>query len=643
MSWWKLIKKNGGRVGRASTAARAAAFSMLGLAAVEAGSSGSVTLTNEPGAVVQIGTTVVVSGTTDAQYVAQTVLLVNRKPVDAKQGSGAYALKWQTTNAGIGNNDLEVAVVGANGSRRVIARKQVAVVNDQPVTVSLPEAISSFARPAKLRIGATRGYVPEKATLWVDSTAERRELTVVDGYIEWDPNKVSSGEHVLSVTTRDAEGRIANSPAITVTVPPRFSAKVSNTVTITSENPDVSLDVLVAEGIDVKQVKGWIDVRPPVETDSPVSVLRLPAIDLESGKHEVRAELVTKRGEVYRQGPIAVLIDNQHAASLAAAAAAERDAAEAAEKAQREAMERAAAEEKERLAKLSASVSGQSKRTGDDRTRTGVAAFADAARLSATGRVPSRVDRLKNAGAIGQARGMCVTDTDGTALVTDMFTVTARLAKGKGSIIIDSDAVAPDFAPMMENARKFVLAYLKKQGRTADLSGADIHIGYQSNGSKGNGTAGAAAAAAIVSALLKTPVRGDVAITGAIRENGDLIPLESLDLKKAAALADPTVATVVIPQFRQNVEEVLGIDPIVLVTHRIVAAQDMNQVLRQALTGYDGGSIAKAASFFTQGIAQYAAGKHSTAVSYLDRAKQATPEDITIPLWISAVKKTSRQ
>lgn len=615
-----------------STAAVAAALAAPAIAAAADG-PGKITLTNEPGAVVKIGTTVVVSGTTDAQYVAQTVLMANRKPVDAKQGSGDYSLKWETANAGIGDNDLEVAVIGANGSRRVISRMRVTVVSGEPVRISLAEPAAGFARPVQIRVETAPGYQPEKARLIVDGEPEKRELPIVNGVIEWDISRAASGDHTLSIAARDYDGRIAHSAPIKAAVPPRFAAKVPGAAAITKDSPDIAVGITVPDGIEVAKIRAWVDVLPPVEIESRAGVIKLPALDLASGKHEVRAEMVTAKGEVYKQGPFSILIDNQYAAALAATEAAERARDEAAQKAREQALEQPA--EKKNAAKLTGGADEQGKAPGP-------AAFLEAARLSSTGRLPSRSGPAKSAGAIGTVRGLSMQSGDDASEMGGLFTITVKLAKGSGGIVVNGDAVGPDFAPAMEAARKAAVAYIKKQGRNVDISNADIQISFESAEAKGGASAGAAAAAAIVSYLLKVPVRADVTVTGAIREDGTLTAVGSPGLAKAEALRDPSLLTLVVPPFRQSLEEALSLSPKLLVSHRIVAAKDLGQVLRQALSGYDEGSLAKANSFFTQGIANYAAGKAAAALSYLDRARQVTPEDLTIPVWISAIKKSAR-
>ena len=127
-------------------------------------------------------------------------------------------------------------------------------------------------------------------------------------------------------------------------------------------------------------------------------------------------------------------------------------------------------------------------------------------------------------------------------------------------------------------------------------------------------------------------------ITGAIEPDGAIMPVGAVDLKAAAAFTDPTVLTVIVPRSADNIADVLSLPKKILAGHRLVAAKDMGQVLRQALVGYDEGTLASACQLFGDGLALYNAGKVDEAVGKLLEAQRLTPEDISIPVWIKMMR-----
>jgi ATP-dependent Lon protease len=87
-------------------------------------------------------------------------------------------------------------------------------------------------------------------------------------------------------------------------------------------------------------------------------------------------------------------------------------------------------------------------------------------------------------------------------------------------------------------------------------------------------------ATAITSALLKVPVRNDVAMTGEITLRGRILPIGGLKEKILAAHRGG-IKTVLIP--KDNEKDVKEIPPKILKSVELVSVEHMDEVLRKAL------------------------------------------------------------
>ena len=93
-------------------------------------------------------------------------------------------------------------------------------------------------------------------------------------------------------------------------------------------------------------------------------------------------------------------------------------------------------------------------------------------------------------------------------------------------------------------------------------------------------SAGITMATTIVSALLKIPVRSDVAMTGEITLRGRVLPIGGLK-EKILAAHRAGIKTVLIP--KDNEKDIKEIPPKILKSIELVAVEHMDEVLRKAL------------------------------------------------------------
>lgn len=593
-----------------------------------------VIINDEAGAVVEFGSVVNVCGTAEQQMVKGVSLLVDRSEVASKSGSGQYTLSWDTRSASLGVHYLEVAVVGSNGGKKIISRTDVKVIQEQPVSISVQSAAVSLGTPQKISISSAYSYTPIRARLYVDAIATQQQVSIKDNCIEWNASEAAAGNHKLEVFTWDASGFVARSYPISVTIPERLIVKAPDSAVITEQTPSITIGVTIPQGMPVKKLSACCDGKPVVELGSRCDTVNIPALELESGKHDISIELLDTNGAVYKWGPQPVTVDNQYKAAIAAKAEAEKASAEAAEKAKQDRVE---AERAKQEAEDAASEKAKTKQKKVNAWVNG-AGYRDAAKQGAIDQACARSSLSSSGGTVGKVRGLCVRVIDDQIEFGNICSITAKVTEGHSSVTVNASDVDEDFMNSITNVRKFVIAYVAKAGYKVDWSKTNIELHYQRNGPKGGDSAGAAMATAILSSLFNVPIRNEVVVTGAIESDGTIEPVGGVDLKAAAAFSDPSVLTIIVPRFSDNVADVLSLPPKLLVGHRLIAADDMNQVLRQALVGYDQGTLAAASQLFGQGLALYGNGKTNDAIVKLTQAQSYTPEDLTIPVWINVMK-----
>jgi predicted S18 family serine protease len=138
----------------------------------------------------------------------------------------------------------------------------------------------------------------------------------------------------------------------------------------------------------------------------------------------------------------------------------------------------------------------------------------------------------------------------------------------------------------MQESAQAALSYIRSRAPSLGLdvdfhNRADIHIHLPEGAIPKDGpSAGITMATAVVSALLRVPVRRDVAMTGEITLRGRVLPIGGLKEKLLAAHR-AGVTTVIIP--RDNVRELREVPKRVLKALKIVAVENVDEVLRTAL------------------------------------------------------------
>jgi ATP-dependent Lon protease len=177
---------------------------------------------------------------------------------------------------------------------------------------------------------------------------------------------------------------------------------------------------------------------------------------------------------------------------------------------------------------------------------------------------------------IGLVNGLAVTTHGGDLLATEVSVV-----NGKGKLVLTGK-----LGDVMQESAQAAMSYVRARGPSMGLdrdfyTRADIHVHLPEGAIPKDGpSAGITMCTGIVSALLRTPVRRDVAMTGEITLRGRVLAIGGLK-EKILAAHRAGIRTVILP--RESVKDLQDIPKRVLKSLRLVPVGHMDEVLREAL------------------------------------------------------------
>jgi ATP-dependent Lon protease len=187
-----------------------------------------------------------------------------------------------------------------------------------------------------------------------------------------------------------------------------------------------------------------------------------------------------------------------------------------------------------------------------------------------------RVGQQQGSDEIGVTNGLAVTSHGGDLLVTEV-----SIVAGKGKLVLTGQ-----LGDVMQESAQAAISYIRSRAPSLGIdrdfySRADIHVHLPEGAIPKDGpSAGITICTAMVSALLRTKVRRDVAMTGEITLRGRVLPIGGLKDKILAAHRGG-IATVLFP--KENAKDLREIPKRVLKNLRLVAVSHMDEVLRTAL------------------------------------------------------------
>jgi ATP-dependent Lon protease len=187
-----------------------------------------------------------------------------------------------------------------------------------------------------------------------------------------------------------------------------------------------------------------------------------------------------------------------------------------------------------------------------------------------------RYGKAEKGSGIGIATGLAWTELGGELLATEV-----TVMPGKGKLTITGR-----LGDVMQESAQAALSYVRSRADELGLDKdfyqrIDIHIHVPEGAIPKDGpSAGITMATAVVSALTRTPVRHDVAMTGEVTLRGRVLPIGGLKEKVLAAHRGG-IKTVLVPA--ENEKDIQEIPANVLRTVNIVLVDHMDQVLRSSL------------------------------------------------------------
>ncbi len=200
-----------------------------------------------------------------------------------------------------------------------------------------------------------------------------------------------------------------------------------------------------------------------------------------------------------------------------------------------------------------------------------------------------RVGKKEEHDEIGLTNGLSVTSNGGGELLACEVAV----VPGKGKLVITGL-----LEKGMEESAQAAMSYVRSRAEALGLEPdfyqkVDVHVHFPEFVRKDGPSAGVTMATSLASALIKVPVKRDLAMTGEITLRGRVMPIGGLKEKLLAAHRSG-ITTVIVP--KENRKDLREVPRRVLKATRIVLVDHMDDVLREALCLAVAGRALRAAS-----------------------------------------------
>ena len=222
-----------------------------------------------------------------------------------------------------------------------------------------------------------------------------------------------------------------------------------------------------------------------------------------------------------------------------------------------------------------------------------------------------RYGKVDDEQKVGVATGLAWTELGGELLGAEV-----TVMPGKGKLIITGK-----LGDVMQESAQAAMSYVRSRAEALGLDRdfyqkVDIHIHVPEGAIPKDGpSAGITMATALTSALTRTPVRHDIAMTGEITLRGRVLPIGGLK-EKVLAAHRAGIKRVLLPA--ENARDIKEIPATILKSIRLELVDHMDDVLRKALV------LAEPENFLRQPLAAETAAQHP-----FPQATTATPEIIT--------------
>jgi len=192
------------------------------------------------------------------------------------------------------------------------------------------------------------------------------------------------------------------------------------------------------------------------------------------------------------------------------------------------------------------------------------------------GPIKYRSSRKEDRALVGLASGLAVTSHGG-----ELLAVEVTILPGSGKLVLTGS-----LGDVMQESAQAAMSYVRSRAESFGLDPGfykrvDSHVHFPEGAIPKDGpSAGITMATSLVSALLRVPVRSDVAMTGEITLRGRVLPVGGIK-EKILAAHRAGVQVVLIPA--DNDKDLHDVPKRVLSALRIVQVTHMDEVLRHGL------------------------------------------------------------
>src|SRR5271163_1246059 len=187
-----------------------------------------------------------------------------------------------------------------------------------------------------------------------------------------------------------------------------------------------------------------------------------------------------------------------------------------------------------------------------------------------------RYGRAETEPQIGVATGLAWTELGG-----ELLSVEVTIVPGRGKLTITGQ-----LGDVMQESAQAALSYVRSRAEVLGLDRGfyhriDIHIHIPEGAIPKDGpSAGITLATALVSALTRSPIRNDLAMTGEITLRGRVLPIGGLKEKVLAAHRGG-IKTILMP--KDNAKDIEEIPPQIMKGITLIQVEHMDEVLKHAL------------------------------------------------------------
>jgi ATP-dependent Lon protease len=197
-----------------------------------------------------------------------------------------------------------------------------------------------------------------------------------------------------------------------------------------------------------------------------------------------------------------------------------------------------------------------------------------------------RYGKVEGEQGVGVTTGLAWTELGGELLATEV-----TIMPGKGQLIITGK-----LGDVMQESAQAAMSYVRSRAIELGLEKdfyqkIDVHLHVPEGAIPKDGpSAGITMATSLVSALIRVPVRHDLAMTGEITLRGRILPIGGLKEKVLAAHRGG-IKTVLVPE--ENEKDIEDIPSTILKSVSLILVSHMDEVLKKALILPDQESLFK--------------------------------------------------